>query len=260
MLFHAPPALSTQPVAGQYRAPGCRPPSLQPGGCWGDSIVDFEEVRPSTPCLVLMVNNCNGGTLEVMNSCKADLRVGGLDLPYEKNRDHDSLVWLRVLRTTEGVVRVVEPATPFAWNALPPPLPARDTGPVRLHGSVGAMPFMLVSERRAVTLTPPVKCLDVGNNGFAEEGTELVIGNHCKEIVLLEGAPVRNALVKERVQGGEYWIELFKDQQGRVRAKEADGNYASYSSTRTEFLSAEGRLGNVPLVLSYRKTKPVCVK
>jgi hypothetical protein len=52
-------------------APGCveywGPAPM--GGCFGKTAILDLKVEPQTECLEITVNNCNGGVLEVSNSC-----------------------------------------------------------------------------------------------------------------------------------------------------------------------------------------------
>jgi hypothetical protein len=61
-------------------APGCVKGSLSPSnnGCFGKiAIIDLALV--STPsCLVIEVNNCSGGVLEIRNTCAENVHLGGI--------------------------------------------------------------------------------------------------------------------------------------------------------------------------------------
>jgi len=59
-------------------APGCIEywgPSPM-GGCFGTTAILDLEVEPQLECLEVTVNNCNGGVLEVSNSCSEVLTLG----------------------------------------------------------------------------------------------------------------------------------------------------------------------------------------
>ena len=58
-------------------APGCVV-SLVPivGGCSGKAALTNLTVMPDTNCLNISVNNCNGGVLEVQNSCDTAFNIG----------------------------------------------------------------------------------------------------------------------------------------------------------------------------------------
>ncbi len=81
-------------------APGCReywgiPPR---GGCWGKSAIIDLKVEPAIDCLKIEVNNCNGGILEVSNSCDEPFALGGVEIePSEYS------VGLDVLRKEDGL-------------------------------------------------------------------------------------------------------------------------------------------------------------
>ena len=62
-------------------APGCTT-SIGPliGGCSGKTILSHLNVTPETACLKISVNNCNGGILEIDNSCSNDFNVAGFTI------------------------------------------------------------------------------------------------------------------------------------------------------------------------------------
>jgi hypothetical protein len=58
-------------VKKESPAPGCveywGPAPM--GGCFGKTAILHLKVEPQTECLAISANNCNGGVLEVSNSC-----------------------------------------------------------------------------------------------------------------------------------------------------------------------------------------------
>jgi hypothetical protein len=46
------------------------------GGCFGTTAILDLEVEPQLECLEITVNNCNGGILEVSNTCAEALALG----------------------------------------------------------------------------------------------------------------------------------------------------------------------------------------
>lgn len=67
---------------------GCAPM----GGCLGKSIIKDLKVEPAIDCLTIEVNNCNGGVLEVTNSCDETFVLGGVEItPQEYNVSLDVL-------------------------------------------------------------------------------------------------------------------------------------------------------------------------
>ena len=62
-------------------APGCVT-SIDPlmGGCSGKTILSHLNVTPEIACLNIGVNNCNGGILEIKNSCSHDFKVAGITI------------------------------------------------------------------------------------------------------------------------------------------------------------------------------------
>jgi hypothetical protein len=63
-------------------APGCVKSIGLPvaGGCFGKTTLLDLQVAPATECLDLTINNCNGGVLEVRNTCAETLRLGGIEI------------------------------------------------------------------------------------------------------------------------------------------------------------------------------------
>jgi len=51
------------------------------GGCFGKTIILDLTVEPENECLAITVNNCNGGVLDVANSCQETLVLDGVKIP-----------------------------------------------------------------------------------------------------------------------------------------------------------------------------------
>jgi len=69
-------------------APGCieywGPAPM--GGCFGKTAILDLQVEPEMECLQISVNNCNGGVLEVSNSCAEMLVLSRITIhPRERN-------------------------------------------------------------------------------------------------------------------------------------------------------------------------------
>lgn len=64
-------------------APGCVESVGLPiaGGCFGKTAILDLAVEPENACLVVEVNNCNGGVLEVRNSCPEAWVMGTITVP-----------------------------------------------------------------------------------------------------------------------------------------------------------------------------------
>ncbi|MBN1888688.1 MAG: hypothetical protein JW850_11895 [Thermoflexales bacterium] len=66
-------------------APGCiesiGPPMA--GGCFGKTVILDLTIAPENECLVIKANNCNGGVLEVDNSCTETLVLDGVEVPSQ---------------------------------------------------------------------------------------------------------------------------------------------------------------------------------
>jgi hypothetical protein len=63
-------------------APGCVKSIGLPvaGGCFGKTAILDLQVEPAPECLALTANNCNGGVIEVRNTCTEILRLGGVEI------------------------------------------------------------------------------------------------------------------------------------------------------------------------------------
>ncbi len=64
------------PAPGCIKTIGC----AGTGGCLGKTAILDLNVKPEHECLDITVNNCNGGVLEIQNSCPETLLLGGLEL------------------------------------------------------------------------------------------------------------------------------------------------------------------------------------
>ena len=75
--------LSSCIVTKDSPAPGCIRSIGLPtmGGCFGKTVILDLTVEPKNECLVITVNNCNGGVLEVANSCQETLVLDGIEIP-----------------------------------------------------------------------------------------------------------------------------------------------------------------------------------
>lgn len=75
--------LSSCIVTKDSPAPGCIRSIGLPtmGGCFGKTVILDLTVEPENECLVITVNNCNGGVLEVDNSCHETLVLDGISIP-----------------------------------------------------------------------------------------------------------------------------------------------------------------------------------
>ena len=82
-------------------APGCIESIGLPsgGGCFGKTaIVDLKVAGPE--CVAVEVNNCNGGVLEIRNTCGEALQLNGMEIPPSAS------VILDVMETETGFVPV----------------------------------------------------------------------------------------------------------------------------------------------------------
>jgi len=74
--------LSSCIVTEDSPAPGCVKSIGLPtmGGCFGKTIILDLTVEPENECLAITVNNCNGGVLEIVNSCQETLVLDGVEI------------------------------------------------------------------------------------------------------------------------------------------------------------------------------------
>ena len=91
-------------------APGCVESIGLPmsGGCFGKTIISDLTVEPELACLDITVNNCNGGVLEVDNSCNETLVLGGVEIPYS------DLVSLDVIEEQGGTYALIDVSSNFS--------------------------------------------------------------------------------------------------------------------------------------------------
>lgn len=68
-------------------APGCVKSIGFPtfGGCSGKTAILDLRVEPKIDCLTISANNCNGGVLEVSNTCQETLTLDGIEILPESN-------------------------------------------------------------------------------------------------------------------------------------------------------------------------------
>ena len=68
-------------------APGCvERIGISPmGGCLGKTAILDLVVEPQVECLSITVNNCNGGILEIKNSCAEAVVLGGVRVEPQEN-------------------------------------------------------------------------------------------------------------------------------------------------------------------------------
>lgn len=79
-------------------APGCVKSIGLPmsGGCFGKTALLDLTVEPENACLAIKANNCNGGVLEVDNSCQEILVLDRVEIPSS------SCVSLDVIEEADG--------------------------------------------------------------------------------------------------------------------------------------------------------------
>jgi len=69
-------------------APGCRK-SFGMGGCFGKTVILDVAVEPAVDCLQFEGDNCNGGVLDVKNTCSEKLFFGDATVPAGKFASFD---------------------------------------------------------------------------------------------------------------------------------------------------------------------------
>lgn len=61
------------PAPGCIQRIGCSPM----GGCFGKTIIQDLQLENAPACLQVNINNCNGGVIDVNNTCEDRLTLGG---------------------------------------------------------------------------------------------------------------------------------------------------------------------------------------
>lgn len=91
-------------------APGCVESIGLPmsGGCFGKTVILDLTVEPENECLVITANNCNGGVLEVDNSCPETLVLDGVEIPPSAR------VGLDVIEGENGAYSLIEVSSNFS--------------------------------------------------------------------------------------------------------------------------------------------------
>lgn len=77
-------------LAEDSPAPGCND-SFGMGGCDGKTILTDVVVVPTIACLEFDVNNCNGGILDVKNTCAETFVLGGAEILPDTSASLDVL-------------------------------------------------------------------------------------------------------------------------------------------------------------------------
>jgi len=78
------------------------------GGCFGKTVILDLAVEPENECLVITANNCNGGVLEVDNSCPETLVLDGVEIPSSDR------VGLDVIEGENGAYSLIEVSSNFS--------------------------------------------------------------------------------------------------------------------------------------------------
>lgn len=108
-------------------APGCVETIGFPaaGGCFGKTGILDLQVEPEIACLDIEANNCNGGILEVRNTCAEALILDGITI-----QPSDS-VGLDITKDSQGAYALVE-----VWSNFSDYIPQADER-IELSGRLG---------------------------------------------------------------------------------------------------------------------------
>ena len=63
--------------------------SLGMGGCFGKTVILDVAVEPAVECLQFEGDNCNGGVLDVKNTCSENLVFGDVSVPAGERASFD---------------------------------------------------------------------------------------------------------------------------------------------------------------------------
>jgi hypothetical protein len=90
-------------------APGCIESIGIPlaGGCFGKTAIVDLKVVSAPECVVVEVNNCNGGILEIRNTCKEAIQLDGIDILPSNSISLD-------IKEVEGSIHVIETDSNFS--------------------------------------------------------------------------------------------------------------------------------------------------
>ncbi len=102
-------------------APGCSQ-GFGMGGCFGKTIITDLQVEPALDCLDISTNNCNGGVLEVRNTCKSAFVLDGIEIGPSDSATFD------IQLTQDGSYTLVEGYSNFSELELSEDLPVSFTG------------------------------------------------------------------------------------------------------------------------------------
>jgi hypothetical protein len=102
-------------------APGCAK-GFGMGGCFGKTIITDLQVEPELDCLEIGTNNCNGGVLEVRNTCQGTFVLEGVKIAPSDSATFD------IQLTQDGGCTLVEIYSNFSELELSEDLPVSFTG------------------------------------------------------------------------------------------------------------------------------------
>jgi len=94
------------------------------GGCFGKTAIVDLEVISAPDCVVVKANNCNGGVLEIRNTCSEAIQLDGLEILPSSSISLD-------IKETDGSIEVIETSSNFSQF-----IPDVDTS-VEIKGVVG---------------------------------------------------------------------------------------------------------------------------
>ncbi|MBN1120799.1 MAG: hypothetical protein JXJ17_06945 [Anaerolineae bacterium] len=102
-------------------APGCAK-GFGMGGCFGKTIITGIQVEPEMDCLEIDANNCNGGVLDVRNTCEGTFVLDGNEIGPGDSATFDIEIML------DGSYRLVEGDSNFSALEVSEDLPVSFSG------------------------------------------------------------------------------------------------------------------------------------
>ncbi len=102
-------------------APGCVK-GFGMGGCFGKTIIIDIQVEPEMDCLEIDANNCNGGVLEVRNTCQGSFVLEGVEIGPDESATFD------IQRNLDGGYGLVEGDSNFSALEVSEDLPVSFSG------------------------------------------------------------------------------------------------------------------------------------
>jgi hypothetical protein len=241
-------------------APGCvvyKTSGVRWGGllrCNGKAIIYDFSYPYDIPCLSIQPDNCWGGTIKIRSDCAQDITVNDLILKYQQNRTVTHETFIK-LYSENGSIHVANPDDyryDSDWRTF-----ARKDGVLRAQGQVANESFD-IEIRKSDAIVPEIDCLQINLGIYGGVPSTLFIKNYCPETVTIEGVIIPPYEQQESYNAREFEFELYKDDSGVTRARQASRDSIKYNPDSNETLYATITVGSWSSNLSYTKSTRLC--